>query len=87
MGKRQRIYKMKQTDIKRLEKVVVLYQKIEDILDKTTDSIEKQPTEYFRSSIGGECSTYRMVADWLTDAARTRKFIEGKIRAFKAMSD
>jgi len=73
---------MKQVDIKRLEKVVELYKKIEGILDKATDSLDAQPTEYF---FGGDTTTYRLVKDMYSDAIQQRKYIEGKIRAFREL--
>lgn len=73
---------MKQVDIKRLGRVVEKYKEIEGILDKTVDSIEKQPNEYF---FNGETTTYRLVRDMRTEAIQQRGYIEGKIRAFKEL--
>jgi len=73
---------MKQTDIKRLEKAVELYKKIEAVLDKACDSIESQPTEYF---FRGEQTTSRLVKEMYEAAIRERKYIEGKINAFKEL--
>lgn len=73
---------MKQTDIKRLEKVVELYEKIEAVLEKACDSIEMQPTEYFYR---GEQTTYHLVKEMYHIAIRERKYIEGKANAFKEL--
>ena len=73
---------MKQTDIKRLEKAAELYRKIEAVLDKACDSIESQPTEYF---YGGEQTTYRLVKEMYESAIRERRYIEGKVNAFKEL--
>lgn len=71
---------MKQTDINRLEKVVGLYKKIEAVLDKACDSIDNQPREHFYR---GEQTTYHLVKEMYETAIRERKYIEGKINAFK----
>lgn len=73
---------MKQTDIKRLEKAVELYKKIEAVLEKACDSIEMQPTEYFYR---GEQTTYHLVKEMYHTAIMERKYIEGKVNAFKEL--
>ena len=73
---------MKQADIKRLEKAVELYKKIEAVLEKACDSIEMQPTEYFYR---GEQTTYHLVKEMYHTAIRERKYIEGKVNAFKEL--
>lgn len=73
---------MNKTDIKRLEKVAELYKKIEEVLDKATDSIYNQPREYFYR---GEQTTYYLVNEMYETAIKERKYIEGKIRAFKEL--
>ena len=73
---------MKQADIKRLEKAVELYKKIEVVLDKACDSIDNQPREYFYR---GEQTTYHLVKEMFHTAISERKYIEGKINAFKEL--
>lgn len=73
---------MKQVDIRRLEKTVKLYRKIEDILDKAYESIHKQPEEFVNF---GQKKTYEEVEDMLKSAILERKWMEGKINAFKEL--
>jgi len=76
---------MKQSDIKRLEKVVEHYRKIEELLDKAYDSIEKGNIEYleFADQARTQISTSRMTADILKDTATIRSWLEGRIKMIK----
>ncbi len=72
---------MKQSDLKRLKKVVELYEKIEKVLDTTYDSLENSTTEYIEfGGLGHErVSTSRLVKDMFTDAINNRKWVQSKI--------
>lgn len=75
---------MKQADIKRLEKAVEHLQKAEDLLDKTYESLEDQPTEYFRFSFSGISRTLAgLVNEMREGVAKEKGYIAGKIKVFK----
>lgn len=71
---------MKQSDLKRLKKVVELYEKIEKVLDTTYDSLENSTTEYIEfGGLGHErVSTTVLVCDMLKDAIASRKWVQSK---------
>lgn len=71
---------MKKTDIKRLEKAVEHYMKIEDLLERTYDSTYLGDEEYVSGIGAAQVTTTRLVGSMLKDAIASRKFIEGKIR-------
>lgn len=73
---------MKVRDIKKLEKAVGLYAKIEDILDGAYDSIEADDAEYVVRS-GGVISTVNLVGDLKKEAADSRRFLNGIIDEIK----
>ena len=72
---------MKKTDIKRLEKVVDLYRKIEDLLDKTYNSVDKDcDQEYVMPGM----TTLNFVRDELKSAIENRSWIESKLKMIVA---
>lgn len=73
---------MKQSDIRRLEKVATLYDNIVELLDKTYDSIEKDDYEFI--TLGHtEITTLELVRGMLNDARNEKVWIRGKISIFK----
>ena len=73
---------MKQSDIRRLEKVATLYENIVELLDKTYDSIEKDDYEFI--TIGhAETTTLELVRGMLNDARNEKVWIRGKIKILK----
>jgi len=73
---------MKQSDIKKLEKVVELYKKIEALLDQVSESAYIQPTEYFNKS---GATVYSITYSMYKEARLNRMYIEGKIKAFREL--
>lgn len=71
---------MKNVDIKRLESAAKHYRQIESLLGAAYDSIDNQPKEWFFES---GITTLQLVKDMLHEAVSSRRYIEGKIRAFK----
>lgn len=78
---------MKVSIIKKLERAVLYYQQVERCLEKASDMAYKEPTEYFRFLDGRSEPTYRLINEMWGDAISERKHIEGKIRAFKELSN
>lgn len=75
---------MKQANIKRLEKAAEHLQKAEDLLDKTYDSLEAQPTEYMNFvGSGVSRTTASLVNEMRVDVAKEKGYIAGKINVFK----
>ena len=73
---------MKQSDIKRLEKIVTKYQDIEKLLyivyENAYDSDER---------FNKDRSVSQIIRQMLEGARQERAFVEGKIHAFKEMSN
>ncbi len=75
---------MKASDIKRLEKAVEHLRKAQELLSKTSDSLDGQPTEYFHFGSSGTSQTLaRMVCEMCNDVSDNRSYIEGKVKVFK----
>lgn len=75
---------MKQSDIKKLEKVAEYYKKIEELLDKVSESVYCQPTEYFYKT--GQ-TVYTLINNMHKDAVQHRMYLEGKIKAFQELEN
>ena len=73
---------MKKTDIRRLEKVVDLYNKIEKILDDAYDSIYNNDADNSEFVMPG-LSALHFVRDERLSALRNRKWIEDKLKTIK----
>ena len=73
---------MKKTDIRRLEKVVELYGKIEKILDQAYDSIYDNDADSSEFVMPG-MSALHFVRDERLSAMRNRKWIENKLKTIK----
>ena len=73
---------MKKTDIRRLEKVVELYGKIEKILDQAYDSIYDNDADNSELVMLG-ISALHFVRDERLSAMRNRKWIENKLKTIK----
>lgn len=74
---------MRKSDVKRLEKVVDLYRKIEDLLDKTYDSVYDDSgcdEEYVMPGM----SVLNFVRDERLTALRNRQWIEAKLKTIKS---
>lgn len=77
---------MKSEDIKRLEKAVKKYKEIEELLSLTYDSTEDHGDNF---TFAGTCQTTVSVCSLIRDmyvaAVENRKYIDGKIKAFKEL--
>ena len=76
---------MKKSDIKKLEKVVDLYKKIEDILDAVHQSALTQDDEYMPERTPTTVATY--LGYELIDVAHMRRWFEGKLKIIKENND
>ena len=75
---------MKQADIKRLEKAVEHLRKAKELLEKTYDSLEDQPTECLYLGISKtRVTTTSLVNEMLGSVSYDRSYIEGKVKVFK----
>ena len=74
---------MKQKDIKRLERAIQYYEKVEHCLEEAYDSLGNQPTEHFQYTESSSDTVTHLVHEMLVDAIQSRKYIEGKVRVFK----
>jgi len=73
---------MKQSDIKKLQKAVELYKRIEALLDQVSESAYIQPTEYFNNR---GTTVYTITYNMYKEARQNRMYIEGKIKAFREL--
>lgn len=73
---------MKQSDIKRLEKVVTKYQEIEKLLDIVYENAYDSDERFNKDR-----SVSQIIRQMLDGARQERTFVEGKIHAFKEMSN
>ncbi len=73
---------MKQSDIKRLEKVVTKYQEIEKLLDTVYENAYDSDERFNKDR-----SVSQIIRQMLDGARQERTFVEGKIHAFKEMSN
>ena len=73
---------MKQSDIKRLEKVVTKYQEIENLLDTVYENAYDSDERFNKDR-----SVSQIIRQMLDGARQERTFVEGKIHAFKEMSN
>ena len=75
---------MKSCDIKRLEKAVKKYKEIEELLSLAYDSTDNHGDKF---TFLGICQTTvnvcSLIRDMYVAAVENRKYIEGKINAFK----
>ena len=75
---------MKSCDIKRLEKVVKKYKEIEELLSLAYDSTDNHGDKFtFRGICPTTVNVCSLIRDMHVAAAENRKYIEGKIIAFK----
>lgn len=75
---------MKTSDIKRLEKVVKKYKEIEELLSLAYDSTENHDDKFtFKGICPTTVSICSLIRDMHVSAVENRKYIEGKINAFK----
>lgn len=74
---------MKQADIKRLEKVINLYDKIVGALDKTYESLWKEEDEWISFKTCGDVMTRSLVKDLLDGARMQRSFVMTDLNVIK----
>ena len=75
---------MKQTDIKRLERAVDHLQKAKELLEKTYDSLERQPDEYLYLGLSKtRVTTATLVIEMLNSLSYDKSYISGKVKVFK----
>ena len=73
---------MKATDIRRLLKVVELYEEIERLLGITQKSVHDSPPEYYPTT---EHRTDRLIEAMRKDANFTKEWIKHKIQIFEEL--
>lgn len=73
---------MKQSDIKRLEKIVTKYHDIEKLLDIVYENAYDSDERFNKDR-----SVSQIISQMLEGARQERAFVEGKIHAFKEMSN
>lgn len=73
---------MKQSDIRRLEKAVTKYQEIEKLLDTVYENAYDSDERFNKDR-----SVSQIIRQMLEGARQERTFVEGKIHAFKEMSN
>ena len=75
---------MKQTDIKRLERAVDHLQKAKELLEKTYDSLERQPDEYLYLGLSKtRVTTASLVNEMLSSLSYDKSYISCKVKVFK----
>lgn len=77
---------MRKSDIRNLEKVVRKYKEIEDLLEKTEESVYKDNDKFtFEGIEPATVSVSSLISEMESDAKVQRTYIEGKIKCFKEM--